>query len=128
MEWYNILSIVLGAIGGIGGISGLISIYNAKSNKDTIDIANYRQLLEDIKAERDDARMEYTKYHEMVDKKVEEVKTAFENLKKENEEFKKSILQAYRCTLPAKIEDCPVIKLYETIEKTCLTCNHKEEE
>lgn len=120
MEWYNIL---IGIVGAIGGVSGVVSLYNAKSNKTTVDISNYQQLLEDIRKERDDARAENENYHKQVHDRVEEVKLEFEKLKKENEEFKKSILQAYRCPLPARLEDCPVIKIYEAIEQhNCLTC------
>ena len=44
MEWYNILVLLLG---GFGGISGVISLYHAKSNKDTIDIKNLHSIIED---------------------------------------------------------------------------------
>lgn len=121
MEWYNILAIVLGSLGGLGGVtSAFISIFNAKSNKTTVDISNYQQLLEDIRKERDDARQENEAYHKQVHDRVEEVKKEFLLLKEENEEFKKSILQAYRCPLPARLEDCPVIQLYEKLD--CKQC------
>lgn len=120
MEWYNI---IIAIVGGIGGVSGIISLYNAKSNKTTVDISNYQQLLEDIRKERDDARQENEAYHKQVHDRVEEVKKEFLSLKEENEEFKKSILQAYRCPLPARLEDCPVIQLYEKLD--CKQCKNE---
>jgi peptidoglycan hydrolase CwlO-like protein len=121
MEWYNI---IIAIVGGIGGVSGIISLYNAKSNKTTVDISNYQQLLEDIRKERDTARQENENYRKHVHDRVEEVKQEFTQLKKENEEFKKSILQAYRCPFPEKIQDCPVVQIYEAIEN-CKTCKEQ---
>lgn len=121
MEWYNILAIVLGSLGGLGGVtSAFVSFFNAKSNKTTIDIANYQKLVEDIRAERETERQEHLRYKQEVHDKVEEVKKDFEKLRYENDEFKKSIMQAYRCPLPARLEDCPVIQLYEKLD--CKQC------
>ena len=50
MEWYNILVLLLG---GFGGISGVISLYHAKSNKDTIDIKNLHSIIEEERKERE---------------------------------------------------------------------------
>ena len=58
MEWYNILVLLLG---GFGGISGVISLYHAKSNKDTIDIKNLHSIIEEERKEREDLTKEYYK-------------------------------------------------------------------
>jgi hypothetical protein len=50
MEWYNILCLVLGAL---GGTAGLVSIYHAKSHKDTIDINNMQEMLDEALSELD---------------------------------------------------------------------------
>ena len=110
MEWYNILVLILG---GFGGISGVISLYHAKSNKDTIDIKNLHSIIEEERKEREDLAKEYYQYRHFVDQKVASVKRDFEELKAENKKMIKSIYQAYRCTFPEKMHDCPVIKTFE---------------
>ena len=110
MEWYNILVLILG---GFGGISGVISLYHAKSNKDTIDIKNLHSIIEEERKEREDLSKEYYQYRQLVDQKVASVKKDFEELKAENKKMIKAIYQAYRCTLPEKMHDCPVIKSFE---------------
>ena len=110
MEWYNILVLILG---GFGGISGVISLYHAKSNKDTIDIKNLHSIIEDERTEREALTNEYHQYRKFVDEKVASVKKDFEELKAENKKMIKAIYQAYRCKLPEKMHDCPVIKTFE---------------
>lgn len=110
MEWYNILVLILG---GFGGISGVISLYHAKSNKDTIDIKNLHSIIEEERKEREDLSKEYYQYRQLVDQKVASVKKDFEELKAENKKMIKAIYQAYRCTLPERMHDCPVIKTFE---------------
>ena len=121
MEWYNILVLLLG---GFGGISGVISLYHAKSNKDTIDIKNLHSIIEEERKEREDLTKEYYQYRQFVDKKVESVKKDFEELKVENKKMIKAIYQAYRCTYPDKLHDCPVIKTFED-RCNCDECNNK---
>ena len=110
MEWYNILVLILG---GFGGISGVISLYHAKSNKDTIDIKNLHSIIEEERKERENLTKEYYQYRQFVDQKVASVKKNFEELKAENKKMIMAIYQAYRCTLPEKLHDCPVIKTFE---------------
>lgn len=119
MEWYNILVIILG---GFGGISGLISLYHAKSNKDTIDIKNLHNIIEDERKEREALANEYYRYRQFVDQKVASVKKDFEELKAENKRMIKSIYQAYRCKYPENIHDCPVVKTFEE-NKICEECS-----
>ena len=114
MAWSEIVGVLLGAVGGISGIvGGFITMYNAKSNKDTIDIKNLHSIIEDERKERETLSKEYYQYRKFVDEKVASVKKDFEELKKENQKMVKAIYQAYRCTYPDKIHDCPVIKSFE---------------
>lgn len=126
MEWYNILVLILGGFGGISGIvGGVVTMYNAKSNKDTIDISNFHSLIEDERTERTLLAKEYHDYKNVVDIRVAEVKKEFELLKEENQKMLRSIYQAYRCKLPPKMSDCPVIKMF-TDETMCDECSKKE--
>ena len=53
MAWYDILIAIIGSVGGIGGIGAfIITIYNAKSNKTTIDIGNVTKMLDESREER----------------------------------------------------------------------------
>ena len=122
MSWVEVVVMVVGAI---GGTTGIISLYHAKSNKDTIDIKNLHSIIEEERKERENLTKEYYQYRQFVDKKVESVKKDFEELKAENKKMIKAIYQAYRCTYPDKIHDCPVIKTFED-SCHCDDCIHKE--
>ena len=106
MEWYNIFSIILGALAGAG-----VSLYTAKSNKDTIDISNFQRLIEEEREERRILKEEYKDYKETVERKVEKVKADVEGMQKDNKKMITAIYQAYKCKLPQKLQDCPVVKL-----------------
>lgn len=124
MEWYNVLVLIVGAFGGVGGF---ISIYNAKSNKDTIDISNFHSLLEEERTERKNLANEYHEYKSVVERKVETVKVEFEKLRQDNQKMLKSIYQAYRCRLPEKMHDCPVIAAFNN-DCVCDGCKNHEDD
>lgn len=119
MNWVEVFVMVLGAV---GGTTGIISIYHAKSKKDTIDISNFHSLIEEERTERKNLANEYHEYKDIVDKKVASVKKEFEELKAENQKMLKSIYQAYRCKLPDKLSDCPVIRMF-TEDCACDDCD-----
>jgi hypothetical protein len=126
MEWYEYATWVVGLFGGLGGVSGAISWYNAKSNKDTIDISNFHSLIEEERRERELLRKEHYQYKEEVNKKIASVKKEFEALKEDNQKKERAILQAYRCTLPKKLMDCPVIRMFQE-GCACIDCDEEEE-
>lgn len=126
MAWYEIVGLLLGAVGGISGIvGGFITMYNAKSNKDTIDISNFHSLIEEERTERKNLAQEYHEYKGIVERKVESVKKEFEDLRHENQRMLKSIYQAYRCKLPERMHDCPVIKAFNN-DCVCEGCHSEE--
>ena len=109
MEWYNIIVLLLSTVGGVGG---LISMYHAKSNKDTIDISNFQRLIEEEREERRLLKEEYRGYKETVERKVEKVKADVEKMQRDNQSMITSIYQAYKCKFPQKLHDCPVVKMF----------------
>jgi hypothetical protein len=126
MEWYNILSIVLGSIGGIGGVTtAIIAIYNAKPNKDKIDIENYHSLLEEERKERELVRKEFREYKEEVAKYKQFFKEKFDALQTRNEKLEDAINLGYKCPLIKEASDCVIIRQVEVIE--CNKCNNKGE-
>lgn len=130
MEWYNILSIILGAL---GGTAGLVSIYHAKSNKQTIDISNMSSMLDEahemfdeMKKERDGVMKEFQEYKNETISRFNKVEKRLDNAEEDVLKLKRSIYQGYRCRYPQRIEDCPVIKEYEKIK--CTECDRKDAE
>lgn len=112
MEWYEIGTWIVGLVGGIGGVGSIVTLYTAKSNKKRIDIENFHSLIEEERKERELLRKEYHDYKEEVNEKIASVKKEFNDLKKKNEGYLSAIYQGYRCTLPEKIMDCPVISMF----------------
>ena len=121
MDW---LTILLSIIGGLGGVGGAISIYNAKANKNTIEINNFHQLIEEERTERQILRQEFNEYKDSVEKRVSEVKSEMADLKSQNQKMSAAIYSAYRCTYPQSIDECPVWQTYEKLE--CQGCRMKE--
>lgn len=124
MEWYNVLSIVLGALGGIGGIIGL---YKAKAEKTGIDITNMKEMLEEahkmynaICGEKNKVQEEFEEYKKNNMQYISEFKDRFAKLESRLDktdnmvlQLKGAVYQGYRCKFPENIADCPVIKEYE---------------
>ena len=126
MEWYNILSIILGSVGGIGGITtAIIAVYNAKPNKDKIDIENYHSLLAEEREERELVRKEFKEYKEEVAKYKQFFKEKFDALQKHNDKLEDAINLGYKCPLIKEASDCVIIRQVEVIE--CNKCNNKGE-
>lgn len=123
MEWYNILSIVLGSVGGIGGITtAIIAVYNAKPNKDKIDIENYHSLLTEEREERELVRKEFREYKEEVAKYKQFFKEKYDALQKHNDKLEDAINLGYKCPLIKKASDCIIIRSVEE----CNECTKNE--
>lgn len=110
MNWYEL---AMGFLGVIGGGAGFISIYQAKSNKQTIDISNLSSIIKEEREERESLRKEYDAYKESVDERIRMFKVEFDKMKKNNVKYLKAVYQAYRCKFPQNVCDCPVIKAIE---------------
>ena len=123
MEWYNVLSIVLGSVGGIGGITtAIIAIYNAKPNKDKIDIENYHSLLAEEREERELVRKEFREYKEEVAKYKQFFKEKYDALQRHNDKLEDAINLGYKCPLIKKASDCIIIRSVEE----CNECTKNE--
>lgn len=114
MEWYNILSIVIGALGGTAGFVGL---YKAKAEKTGIDIDNMQQMLaeshkmyDDARAETKELRNEFSEYKKENMMYIGEFKQRFSSLEDRLEKTELAVYQGYRCPFPPKQDDCPVLQ------------------
>ena len=122
MEWYNVLTLVLGALGGTAGIIGL---YKAKSEKTGIDIDNMQQMLDashkmydDARAETKTLRDEFSAYKQEMMEYVGEFKQRFKHVEDRLEKTEIAVYQGYRCPFPPKQDDCPVLQEFNK-QKLC---------
>ena len=114
MEWYNILSIIVGALGGTAGIVGL---YKAKSEKTGVDVNNMQNMLDeahkmydDARAETKELREEFKAYKMEMMGYVGEFKQRFNYVENRLEKTELAVYQGYRCPFPPKQDDCPVLQ------------------
>ncbi len=121
MAWYEIVTLLVGAF---GGISGFISIYNAKSNKDTIDITNLSKMLEEAREERDIMKQEHAEMKKDMEQHLESLKDELANIEERERKHLASIYRAYRCPLYDRQDQCPVLVTFD--ENECDTCTDKK--
>ena len=121
MAWYEIVTLLVGAF---GGISGFISIYNAKSNKDTIDITNLSNMLEEARKERDIMKQEHAEMKKDMEQHLNSLKEELLNIEERERKHLASIYRAYRCPLYDRQDQCPVLTTFD--ESECDTCTDKK--
>lgn len=124
MEWYNILTLVLGAFGGVGGF---VALYKAKPEKTSIEVQNMKEMLgeahkmfDKMKEEKEAEHEAFEEYKRNNMEYVAEFKERFQKVEDrldKAEQFvftlKSAIYRGYRCPYPPKVEDCPIIKAYK---------------
>lgn len=127
MEWYQILVLV---VGGFGGATGLVAIFHAKSKKDTIDIGNMQQMLneahkmyDEMKLEKQEQAKEFHSYKEENEKRLNRLEARLDESENRSKNLSIAILQGYRCRLPQENQICPVIREYE--KRNCDECMEK---
>lgn len=117
MTWYEILIYVIAGLGGITGISStIIALYKAKPEKATTEIENFKKLFDEAQEERKILKESHSKYVEDTDKKIKDLESKMGEMDRRNTRKLRAINSAYRCTLPAKMSDCPVLK---TLDDQC---------
>lgn len=121
MAWYEIVTLLVGAF---GGISGFISIYNAKSNKDTIDITNLSNMLDEARKERDIMKQEHAEMKKDMQEHLDSLKEELLNIEERERKHLASIYRAYRCPLYDRQDQCPVLNTFD--ESECDTCTDKK--
>ena len=126
MEWYNILTLILG---GIGGTAGLVGLYKAKSEKTGIDIDNMQQMLneshkmyDDARAETRELREEFSAYKKETMEYIGEFKARFTHVEDRLEKTELAVFQGYRCPFPPTQEDCPVLQEFNKNKKRRNKC------
>lgn len=108
--------VFIGSIGGLGGIIGAsISIYNAKSNKETIDIKNLKEIVDEYYKLYKEVSDDYKKYKEDTMNYISEFKDRFNKMDIRLQKIERVVLVGYKCPYPPKDKTCPIVKEYEQI-------------
>lgn len=120
------MSVLGGGAGLVALIKAGIDIFNAKPNRDKLEVDVLNAVIErlDKELERKDAEMK--KYKQDVNDRVLEVKKEVLAERQENANFRMAIYQAYRCKFPQTPSDCPVIAAFESVK--CDGCEHHKKE
>lgn len=124
MEWYEIISLIIGAL---GGTSGVVAWYKASSEKTGIDINNMQEMLAEAhkmfntaRKETQDLREEFSKYKKENMLYISEFKRRFTSVEDRLEKTELAVFQGYRCPFPPKSDDCPVLTEFNKIK--CKNC------
>lgn len=120
MEWYSILSLVFGFLGGSGGV---VSLFTAKAKREGMVTNNMKQIIDEAQEERASLRedkkelaREKKELEDRYEKRIKDLELKTEKLEKRDAIKMRAISSAYRCKLPAEIDDCPVLK---TLSEEC---------
>lgn len=107
MEWFNVFIALVSVLGGTGGF---ISLYTAKAKKSSMEIENFKKLFDEAQEERENIRQQHQNYMQQTDAKIDRLERKIDYSDKRNAIKMRAINSAYRCKLPDKVEDCPVLK------------------
>lgn len=134
MNWTEILGLIGGGAGIVALIKAGIDIYNAKSNRTTVDISNMEKMLNDSIARYEKLEQKFDEFQNKSHGYVEGLRARILGIEKrcQSQEdrinnMEKVINLAWRCDYAPKIEDCPVIKEYEK-RRLCEDCEHHKKE
>ncbi|MDE6493063.1 MAG: hypothetical protein K2L50_00575 [Bacteroidales bacterium] len=108
MAWYEILAVVFGAIGGTGG---LVSLYTAQAKRNGMSIDNLKKIIEEARVERDEIRKTSKEDKQYYEQRLSEMKGEIDSIKKYAQILVRATNTAWRCQLPSKPSECPVIKI-----------------
>jgi predicted nucleic acid-binding Zn-ribbon protein len=126
MNWIEILGLIGGGAGIVALIKAGIDIYNARPNRDKLELDVLNSVIERLDKELARKDAEFLSYKRDVSDRVAEVKKEVIEERRENANFRMAIYQAYRCKFPQTPSDCPVIAAFEAGER-CEGCTMKED-
>lgn len=132
MEWYKILIEVVLGLGGLAGIGAFIKIFlfvkQDKKSKEIenrgSEIENLHKIIGDYRDELEWFKKDFKDYKDDVDKRITFFKSQYQHLELRIDILNQAVSEAYRCTLPATIDDCPVIQSLKHSKK-CEECRKK---
>lgn len=113
MEWYNIVSLLVGSLGGIGGIMG---IYTARAKKNSMEIDNFKKLFDETQETYKEAVERWNVERETLEKKISTLEIDLRNQKRINAKKMNALTSALRCKLYNTEDECPVLS---TLSNEC---------
>lgn len=132
MNWTEIIGLIGGGAGIVALIKAGIDIYNAKSNRTTVDLGNMQRMLDDALKRNDALEKKFNEFVEKTHGYVEELRNAIvsrddkiDKLDERVNHMEKVVNVAWRCKYPDNVEDCPVIQEYEK-RHLCDECEHSK--
>lgn len=134
MNWTEILGLIGGGAGIVALIKAGIDIYNAKSNRTTVDLSNMQRMLDNALKKNDDLEKRFNDFTDKTHEYIEGLRTAIvsrddkiDKLDQRMNHMEKVVNVAWRCKYPDNISDCPVIQEYEK-RHLCEGCEHASKE
>lgn len=104
MMWYEIMGCVMGS-GGLMG--GAYSLFTMRTKKEGLVIDNLRQVIEEIKENHKEYKVE-------VDKKFSDLERKVSAMELKDRIQQNAINKGYKCSFLPKEQECPVTKLAES--------------
>ena len=133
MNWQEILGLIGGGAGIVALIKAGIDIYNARSNRNTVDISNMERMLKDSMERNDKLEKKFDEFQKASHEYVEGLRGRIVQIEKRAQKqeerinhMEKVVNVAWRCKYPENVQDCPVIKEYEN-RHLCESCEHHKE-
>jgi uncharacterized protein (DUF3084 family) len=127
MTTTEIIVTILGALGGLGGISAFIkAFFFVRQDGDSKTISNLVRIIEEMRKNHNDLDNEFKAYKKEINERVAFFKEKFDEIEKERDNYKLASMEANRCKLPAKIEDCPVVQFLKHLNQECAECSHNK--
>ena len=132
MDWLEIIGAIGGAAGLVALIKAGIDIYNARSNKTTVDLSNMEKMLEDSMRREEKLEAKFDEFQKASHQYVTELRGRIVKIEEKSQrqeerinDLEKVVNLAWRCEYPEDIKDCPVIKEYER-RHLCENCEHSK--
>lgn len=134
MNWIEIIGLIGGGAGIVALIKAGIDVYNAKSNRTTVDLGNMQKMLDDALKRNDELDRKFNSFMDKTHGYVAELRNAIasrddkiDKLDERVNHMEKVVNVAWRCKYPDNISDCPVIQEYEK-RHLCEGCEHSKED
>ena len=139
MSWLEIVGAVGGSAGVVALIKAGIDIYNARSNRTSVDVQNLKEMLDEahkmfdeatervdkLEAKMDADREKSREYIESLRDRIQHLESADRNKEQRLNVLEKVVNVAWRCKYPENVDDCPVIQEYEK-RKLCEGCKQED--
>ena len=130
MDWMNFIQVGGGFAGIVALVKVGIDVFNARSNRNTVDISNLEAMLKDSMERYKNLDTKFEKFQKDSHTYVEQLRGRIvkqeektNNLIDRVNILEKVINLAWRCKYPESIQDCPVIAEYE--KRNCGECENE---